>query len=568
VLGILMGGWASANKFSLIGGLRAGGQLIAYELPLILAAITVAVQAGRCRWSGIVEAQATFMIPGTDINVWFVFPQIVGFAIFFIAAMAELSRPPFDMPIADSELVFGYMTEYTGIKFAMYMLAEYAGMIAMSALIVVLFLGGWQPLPGVPLPGCEGTGGPVRLRPRGARCSASGDARQDHGAGVPDGVAAGRLPAAARGPAPALLVARARPGRAAQPRRRHGRQGGVLMATTSPPGVGLLKGLGVTIKHLARARDADVPQAAAGPAAAHPRRHRADGRELHGVHAVRARVPRLVHLHRLAQGDGAAGQGGRRARTRNVLDRFAIDFSLCMYCGICVEVCPFDALWWSPEFEYAEYSIDGLLHEMGKLREWMDTVPPPPGSTTAPCRRRGRRGDREGRAGAPRRCSPAERPEAKAAERRPVPRRCRKPRGRPAQGRHPRRGWRDRSGDLRPADRRGQVRADGPGEGEGGVGAQGEAADHRRAGAGGGDARRRAGDDADAGDGRRRPSAGEPPQAAPKKADIHVEGGEIDQETYDQLIAEGKSERMARAKAKAAWVRKEKQRIIDEGGDA
>ena len=63
----------------------------------------------------------------------------------------------------------------------------------------------------------------------------------------------------------------------------------------------------------------------------------------------------------------SATEGGR-SRTRNVLDRFAIDFSLCMYCGICVEVCPFDALWWSPEFEYAEYSIDGLLHEMGRLR--------------------------------------------------------------------------------------------------------------------------------------------------------------------------------------------------------
>ncbi|MGA1078665.1 MAG: 4Fe-4S binding protein, partial [Nitriliruptoraceae bacterium] len=73
----------------------------------------------------------------------------------------------------------------------------------------------------------------------------------------------------------------------------------------------------------------------------------------------------------------AAKEGGR-TRTRNVLDRFAIDFSLCMYCGICVEVCPFDALWWSPEFEYSEYRIDDLLHEMGRLREWADTVPPPP----------------------------------------------------------------------------------------------------------------------------------------------------------------------------------------------
>ncbi len=167
VLGVLMGGWASANKFSLIGGLRAGAQLIAYELPLILAAIAVAVQAGTLSLVGIVEAQANFLIPGTEINVWFVFPQILGFGIFFVAALAELSRPPFDMPIGDSELVFGYMTEYTGIKYAMYMLTEYAGMISMSALTVVLYLGGWQLLPGVPLPGCEASGGLFDCSPIG-----------------------------------------------------------------------------------------------------------------------------------------------------------------------------------------------------------------------------------------------------------------------------------------------------------------------------------------------------------------------------------------------------------------
>ena len=159
VLGILMGGWASANKFSLIGGLRAAAQLIAYELPLILAAVAVAVQAGTLSLVGIVEAQAGFELLGTGINLWYVFPQVLGFGIFFLAAMAELSRPPFDMPIGDSELVFGYMTEYSGIKFAMFLLTEYAGMIIMSGLMVVLYLGGWQIAPGVPLPGCEGAAG-------------------------------------------------------------------------------------------------------------------------------------------------------------------------------------------------------------------------------------------------------------------------------------------------------------------------------------------------------------------------------------------------------------------------
>ncbi len=155
VLGVLMAGWASANKFSLIGGIRAAAQLIAYELPLVLAAVAVAVQAGTLSLVGIVEAQSQFMIPGTSINLWYIIPQFIGFGLFYTAALAELSRPPFDMPIADSELVFGFLTEYTGIRFGMFLLAEYAGMVGFSAIMAVLYLGGWQIAPGVPTPGCE-----------------------------------------------------------------------------------------------------------------------------------------------------------------------------------------------------------------------------------------------------------------------------------------------------------------------------------------------------------------------------------------------------------------------------
>ena len=158
VIGVLMAGWSSANKFSLFGGIRAAAQLIAYELPLIVAAAAVALQAGSLSLVEIVHAQAGFMIPGTEINLWYAVPQSLGFGLFFVAALAELSRPPFDMPIADSELVFGYMTEYSGIKFAMFLLTEYAGMISMAGLMTVLYLGGWQIFPGVPLPGCTEPG--------------------------------------------------------------------------------------------------------------------------------------------------------------------------------------------------------------------------------------------------------------------------------------------------------------------------------------------------------------------------------------------------------------------------
>jgi NADH-quinone oxidoreductase subunit H len=138
VIGVLMAGWASANKFSLIGALRAAAQLIAYELPLILTSAAVVMQAGTLSLVGITEAQR---------DLWYVFPQIIGFGIFIVASLAELTRPPFDMPIADSEIIFGAYTEYTGLKFAFFLLAEYGGIVALSAVASVLFLGGYLPLP-------------------------------------------------------------------------------------------------------------------------------------------------------------------------------------------------------------------------------------------------------------------------------------------------------------------------------------------------------------------------------------------------------------------------------------
>jgi NADH-quinone oxidoreductase subunit H len=138
VIGTLMAGWASANKFSLIGALRAAAQLIAYELPIVLAAAAVVMQAGTLSMIGIAEAQARY---------WFVLTQPIGFAIFVVAALAELTRPPFDMPVADSEIIFGALTEYTGLKFAFFLLAEYGGIVALSAVASVLYLGAYQAPP-------------------------------------------------------------------------------------------------------------------------------------------------------------------------------------------------------------------------------------------------------------------------------------------------------------------------------------------------------------------------------------------------------------------------------------
>jgi NADH-quinone oxidoreductase subunit H len=138
VIGVLMAGWASANKFSLIGALRAAAQLIAYELPLVLGAAAVVMQAGTLSMLGIVEAQQQY---------WFVISQPIGFFIFVFASLAELTRPPFDMPVADSEIIFGAYTEYTGLKFAFFLLAEYGGIVALSAVASVLYLGGYLSLP-------------------------------------------------------------------------------------------------------------------------------------------------------------------------------------------------------------------------------------------------------------------------------------------------------------------------------------------------------------------------------------------------------------------------------------
>ncbi|MFI5839801.1 NADH-quinone oxidoreductase subunit H [Catenuloplanes sp. NPDC051500] len=134
VVAVLMSAWSSANKYSLLGGLRGAAQLLGYELPLVLSAASVAMAAGTLSLPGIVEAW----------RPWWLIWQAPALTVFFIAALAEIRRPPFDMPIADSELVFGYLTEYTGLRFAFFLLAEYVGIVVISALTVVLFLGGWR----------------------------------------------------------------------------------------------------------------------------------------------------------------------------------------------------------------------------------------------------------------------------------------------------------------------------------------------------------------------------------------------------------------------------------------
>jgi NADH-quinone oxidoreductase subunit H len=139
VIGVLMAGWSSANKYSLLGALRAAGQLIAYELPLVLAVLGVVIVAGTMSLQGIVRAQAH----GAIFGFHGIFSQFLGFFLFMAAAQAELTQPPFDMPVAESELVAGYMTEYSGFRFLFFFMAEFGTAFALAGLAATIYLGGW-----------------------------------------------------------------------------------------------------------------------------------------------------------------------------------------------------------------------------------------------------------------------------------------------------------------------------------------------------------------------------------------------------------------------------------------
>ncbi|WP_042170192.1 NADH-quinone oxidoreductase subunit NuoH [Paenibacillus gorillae] len=138
-LAIVLGGWASNNKYALLGGMRSAAQMISYEVPLVISVVGVILLSGSLNLRDIVEAQS-----GGWFWNWNFLPQIIGFAVFIIAAVSELNRTPFDLPEAESELVAGYHVEYSGFRFAFFMLTEYVYVYAIAALTTVLFLGGWQ----------------------------------------------------------------------------------------------------------------------------------------------------------------------------------------------------------------------------------------------------------------------------------------------------------------------------------------------------------------------------------------------------------------------------------------
>jgi len=138
VYGIILGGWASNNKYSLLGGLRSAAQLVSYEVPMGLSLVAVLLMTRSLSLVEIVERQ-------DRLQLWFVFPGLLSFFLYFVSGVAETNRNPFDLPEAESELVSGFNTEYSGVKFAFFFLGEYAAMIIISCVAVTVFFGGWLP---------------------------------------------------------------------------------------------------------------------------------------------------------------------------------------------------------------------------------------------------------------------------------------------------------------------------------------------------------------------------------------------------------------------------------------
>ncbi len=327
------------------------------------------------------------------------------------------------------------------------------------------------------------------------------------------------------------------------------------------PGKGLLKGLGVTLKTMLR--PAVTQQYPHTKPDLHPRTR--------GVIALmeenctvcmlcsRECPDWCIYIESHKETTPPAKEGGR-ARTRNVLDRFAIDFALCMYCGICIEVCPFDALFWSPEFEYSTYRIAELTHEQDRLRAWMDTVPAPPpleegaespaeiqSALELASKRRAQAVETAVEAQAAGEVQPAA---AAAAA--------------PAGTQVPTAGQPEIEVEAGEIDQETYDQLIAEGKSERVARARAKAAYVRKRKA---ELRAQMGSEVAAPaeappvatPPAQPPLAGAPEEKAPPVAaepEIEIEAGEIDQETYDQFIAEGKSERVARAKAKAAYVRK------------
>ena len=335
VYGFIVGGWASESKFSLLGSMRTCAQLVSYEVSLSLSVIGVIMVSESLNLSSIVDKQIDTM--------WFVVPQFVGFAVYFIAATAETARAPFDLVEADSEIVAGYHTEFSGMRWGLFQMAEYINLIVLSGLAVTLFFGGWEG-PWAPL-------GPlwfllklllaisifIWIRASVPRLRYDQLMRFGWKVLLPVATLNALVTAA-------VVADEPRPDRRGPRVRRH-----------LPPAV-----QEADHRPVPRGRTAGLPALPRAPPAP-PARERPG--EVRRLLALRGRVPVGLHPRR--------GRRERAGQPRLPGERYAriyeINMSRCIFCGYCELACPFDAITLGTEYEISEYSRDDLIYAKDML---------------------------------------------------------------------------------------------------------------------------------------------------------------------------------------------------------
>ncbi len=343
IYGFIVAGWASDSKYSMLGSMRTCAQLVSYEVSLALSVLGVVLMGRSLSLVDIVAKQQT--------TVWFFLPQFVGLCIFLLGGIAETSRPPFDLPEADTELVAGYHTEYSGMRWGLFQTAEYINMIVLSGLAVTLVFDGWH-FPWVHSLDRLGTDLVPRQAPARSSRRSSGCARSQAAPSRYDQPDAARLEGAAA--------------RSDAQRGRDRPAGGVGMSNLLP---NTFKGFGVTLRQVFR-----KPITQQYPEFKRPVYPRFRGRHRLHLHAnglekcvgcslCAAACPadciRVVAAENTAELRVSPGE--RDARI------YEINMSRCIFCGDCELACPFDAITLGNDYEISEYNRDDLIYTKDML---------------------------------------------------------------------------------------------------------------------------------------------------------------------------------------------------------